>query len=85
MRRPPPGPTPALLAWVLLGHVPLVALRWLFYDRYLLPLFVPTIALALVRGQRPVAGSDTVRTVGYRRWLAPSGRIFVLERRPTAR
>jgi len=178
LRRPPAGPAQAFLYWVLLGEGCLVALLWLFYDRYLLPLFVPALALALVRepvrrprvaalalavlallsavglrdhlsytralwrgvaearalGARdaeinggypvngwlqyahpdqaprgpdgrlrvpwmnggkddplpywvangPAPGYETARTVPYRRWLAPSGRIFVLERRPTA-
>ncbi len=180
VRRRPAAAAPTFLAWVLLGQGVVVALLWLFYDRYLLPLFVPALALALMRepirrprvavlalaalallsavgvrdhlaytralwqgvaearalGARdaeinagyavngwlqyahpeqaprgpdgrlvvpwmnggkddplrywvangPAPGYETARTVPYRRWLAPSGRIFVLERRaPTGR
>jgi hypothetical protein len=48
-RRRPRGPAEAFLAWALLGQFLLVSLLWLFYDRYLLALVVPALALAVAR------------------------------------
>jgi len=46
----------AFLALLLLGHVGLIVLLWLFYDRYGLVLIAPAIALLLAAGARPRRG-----------------------------
>ena len=78
VRLRPSGPAQTFLAWVLVGQALVVALLWLFYDRYLLPLFIPALALALLREpvRRPrvavlaLAALALLSTVGLRDHLA---------------
>jgi hypothetical protein len=44
-----PGAAEVLLGSLLVGQFGLIALLWLFYDRYVLTLFVPALALVLVK------------------------------------
>jgi hypothetical protein len=71
-------PAEVFLGSMLVGHVLLVALLWLFYDRYLLPLLAPALALLLRREplHRPalaviaLAAIASLSVVGMRDHLA---------------
>jgi len=71
-------PSEVFLGLTLLGHFGLVALLWLFYDRYMPPLLVPALALVLMNQpvRRPaialvgLAALASLSLVGMRDHLA---------------
>ncbi|MEW6270734.1 MAG: glycosyltransferase family 39 protein [Thermodesulfobacteriota bacterium] len=86
-------PEEAFLAWAAAGQLGLIAILWLFYDRYMLPLLPLLVALALAARPRLrprvavalLAAFALVGALGLRDHLAYSGALWEAVARLRAR